>query len=94
MTMPLDGIRVIDLTMVWAGPFGTRMLGDYGAEVIKVEPPSGDYWRHGNEVPPQPRSEIPYQFHLANRNKRGMALDLKSPSAQPVLEKRVARRSG
>ena len=57
--------------------------------MIKVEPPSGDTWRIGNHVPPQPLAKDPYQWHLNNRNKRGMALDLKSPSAQPILEKLV-----
>jgi len=57
--------------------------------VIKVEPPSGDMWRIGNHIPPQPLANDPYQWHLANRNKRGIALDLKSPSAQQVLEKLV-----
>jgi formyl-CoA transferase len=55
--------------------------------VIKVEPPTGDAWRHGNQVPSQPLAKDPYQFHLNNRNKRGLTLDLKSPSAHPILEK-------
>jgi crotonobetainyl-CoA:carnitine CoA-transferase CaiB-like acyl-CoA transferase len=64
-------------------------LSDFGADVIKVEPPTGDLWRHGHKMPPQPQAEDPYQWHLANRNKRGMTLDLKSPSAQEVLERLV-----
>jgi formyl-CoA transferase len=46
-------------------------------------------WRIGHKIPPQPQSNDPYQWHLANRNKRGMTLDLKSPSAQQILEKLV-----
>jgi formyl-CoA transferase len=65
------------------------ILSDFGADVIKVEPPSGDLWRRAHKLPPQPQADDPYQWHLANRNKRGMTLDLKSPSAQPVLEKLV-----
>jgi crotonobetainyl-CoA:carnitine CoA-transferase CaiB-like acyl-CoA transferase len=57
--------------------------------VIKVEPPSGELWRHAHNLPPQPVAEDAYPWHLTNRNKRGMALDLKSPSAQQVLEKLV-----
>jgi formyl-CoA transferase len=63
------------------------ILGDFGADVIKVEPPSGDPWRNGNHIPPQPQAKEPYQFHLANRNKRSIAVDLKSPTAQQILEK-------
>jgi len=84
-----SGLKVVDFASFIAGPSAAVILSDFGAEVIKVEPPSGDLWRHGNEIPPQPQSEIPYQFHLANRNKRGMALDLKSPSSQLVLERLV-----
>src|SRR6185436_6631684 len=84
-----SGLKVVDLASFIAGPSAAVILSDFGAEVIKVEPPSGDLWRHGNEIPPQPQSKIPYQFHLANRNKRGMALDLKSPSSQPVFERLV-----
>jgi crotonobetainyl-CoA:carnitine CoA-transferase CaiB-like acyl-CoA transferase len=65
------------------------ILSDFGADVIKVEPPSGDMWRIGNHLPPQPQSKDPYQWHLANRNKRGIALDLKSAGAQQILEKLV-----
>jgi formyl-CoA transferase len=65
------------------------ILSDFGADVIKVEPPSGELWRHANHLPPQPVAEDAYPWHLANRNKRGIALDLKSPSAQQVLEKLV-----
>jgi formyl-CoA transferase len=84
-----SGLKVVDLASFIAGPSAAVILSDFGAEVIKVEPPSGDYWRHGHKIPPQPQSEDAYPWHLANRNKRGLALDLKSPGAQQVLEKLV-----
>src|SRR5215510_6742232 len=82
-----SGLKVVDFASFIAGPGAAVILGDFGADVIKVEPPSGDGWRIGNHLPPYPQAKDPYQWHLANRNKRGMALDLKSPSAQQVVEK-------
>jgi crotonobetainyl-CoA:carnitine CoA-transferase CaiB-like acyl-CoA transferase len=84
-----SGLKVVDLASFVAGPSAAVILSDYGAEVIKVEPPSGDMWRLGNKIPPQPQAKDPYQWHLANRNKRGIALNLKSPGAQLILEKLV-----
>jgi crotonobetainyl-CoA:carnitine CoA-transferase CaiB-like acyl-CoA transferase len=84
-----SGLKVVDLASFIAGPSAAVILSDFGADVIKVEPPAGDFWRHGNKIPPQPQAEDAYQWHLTNRNKRGMTLDLKSPSAQPVLEKLI-----
>jgi crotonobetainyl-CoA:carnitine CoA-transferase CaiB-like acyl-CoA transferase len=84
-----SGLKVVDLASFIAGPSAAVILSDFGADVIKVEPPTGDFWRHANKIPPQPQAEDAYQWHLTNRNKRGMTLDLKSPSAQPVLEKLV-----
>lgn len=84
-----SGLKVVDFSSFVAAPGAAVILGDFGADVIKVEPPSGDIWRLGNRVPSQPMAKDPYQFHLGNRNKRGMTLDLKSPSAQPILEKLV-----
>jgi crotonobetainyl-CoA:carnitine CoA-transferase CaiB-like acyl-CoA transferase len=84
-----SGLKVVDLASFIAGPSAAVILSDFGAEVIKVEPPSGDMWRIGNKIPPQPQANDPYQWHLANRNKRGIALDLKSPDAQQILEKLV-----
>jgi crotonobetainyl-CoA:carnitine CoA-transferase CaiB-like acyl-CoA transferase len=83
------GLKVVDLASFIAGPSAAVILSDFGADVIKVEPPSGDLWRHGHQIPPQPQAKEPYPWHLANRNKRGLTLDLKSPSAQPVLERLV-----
>jgi len=83
------GLKVVDLASFIAGPSAAVILSDFGADVVKVEPPTGDPWRRGHQIPPQPRSKDPYPWHLANRNKRGIALDLKSPSAGPVLEKLV-----
>jgi crotonobetainyl-CoA:carnitine CoA-transferase CaiB-like acyl-CoA transferase len=91
--MPNDnifsGLKVVDLASFIAGPSAAVILSDFGADVIKVEPPNGDLWRIANHLPPQPVSEDAYPWHLANRNKRGIALNLKSPSAQQVLEKLV-----
>jgi crotonobetainyl-CoA:carnitine CoA-transferase CaiB-like acyl-CoA transferase len=84
-----SGLRVVDFASFIAGPSAAVILSDFGAEVIKVEPPSGDPWRRGHKIPPQPQSQDPYPWHLANRNKRSIALDLKSASAQPVVEKLI-----
>ena len=91
--MPNDnifsGLKVVDLASFIAGPSAAVIMSDFGAEVIKVEPPSGELWRHANKLPPQPVAEDAYPWHLANRNKRGITLDLKSSSAQKVLERLV-----
>jgi len=84
-----SGLKVVDLASFIAGPSAAVILSDFGADVIKVEPPSGDLWRIGHQIPPQPQARDAYPWHLANRNKRGITLDLKSPSASPVLEKLV-----
>ena len=84
-----SGLKVVDLASFIAGPGAAVILSDFGADVIKVEPPAGDLWRHGHQIPPQPQAHEPYPWHLANRNKRGITLDLKSSSAQPVLQRLV-----
>ena len=84
-----SGLKVVDFASFIAGPSAAVILSDFGADVIKVEPPSGDLWRHAHQIPPQPQATDPYPWHLANRNKRGIALDLKSPSAEQVVEKLV-----
>lgn len=88
MTMPLDGLRVVDLTMVWAGPFGARMLGDYGAEVIKVESPR--QWDLLRSLGLIPRTEAHWYnksayFNHNNRDKYALALDLNDPRGKDVL---------
>ena len=91
--MPNDnifsGLKVVDFASFIAGPSAAVILSDFGADVIKVELPAGDLWRIGHKIPPQPQAKDAYPWHLANRNKRGITLDLKSPSAQQVLEKLV-----
>ncbi|MDH2384951.1 CoA transferase [Bradyrhizobium sp. CER78] len=85
----LSGLKVLDFASYIAGPSAAVILSDFGAEVVKVEPPGGDPWRMGNNSPPEPQANDAYQWHLANRNKRGITLNLKSPSARPVLERLV-----
>lgn len=84
-----SGLKVVDLASFIAGPGAAVILSDFGAEVIKVEPPKGDMWRMANKVPPQPLSKDAYTWHLNNRNKRGLTLDLKSPDAGKILERLV-----
>jgi len=71
-----SGLKVVDLASFIAGPSAAVILSDFGADVIKVEPPVGDLWRHGHQIPPQPQAKDAYPWHLANRNKRGITLDL------------------
>src|ERR1043166_7273293 len=82
-----SGLKVVDLSSFVAGPGAAVILSDFGADVIKVEPPTGEIWRKGNKYAPQPIARDAYQWHQNNRNKRGLALDLKSPDAQEVLER-------
>src|ERR1700693_3105096 len=80
---PLAGFRVLDFTHALAGPYCTMLLGDLGADVIKVEPPSGDHSRQWG--PPFINGESSY-FLSVNRNKRSVVLDLKRPAARTVAE--------
>jgi crotonobetainyl-CoA:carnitine CoA-transferase CaiB-like acyl-CoA transferase len=79
----------VDFASFIAGPGAAVILSDFGADVIKVEPPTGDTWRIGYKMPPQPRAKDNYPWHLNNRNKRGLALDLKSPQAGAIVERLV-----
>lgn len=93
MSMPLEGIRVIDLTMVWAGPFGTRMLGDYGAEVIKIESPrQWDLLRSLGQIPRETHHwyNMSAYFNHNNRDKYAAALDLSDARGREVLLKLCA----
>jgi crotonobetainyl-CoA:carnitine CoA-transferase CaiB-like acyl-CoA transferase len=78
----LSGLKVIDLTRVLGGPYATQILGDHGADVIKVEPPGGDETRGWG--PPFKDGAAAY-FIGVNRNKRGMVLDLGRPEGREVL---------
>lgn len=82
MTMPLEGIRVVDLTCVLSGPLCTMMLGDAGADVIKVEPPGGDQVRAWG---PPFWGDQGTEFLAVNRNKRSIVLDLKTPDGKQTL---------
>lgn len=76
----LSGVRVLDFTALLPGPFATSILADLGADVVKVEPPAGDFAR-----------QMPVEmFRVANRNKRSMVVDLKHPDSREVIA-RLAR---
>jgi formyl-CoA transferase len=84
----LAGLRVLDLTQVMAGPYCTMVLADLGADVIKVEPPTGDPTR---AYPGGVGSDTP-GFNAVNRGKRGMVVDMKNPGARQVIH-RLAQRA-
>ena len=79
---PLQGIRIIDLSMMLAGPSGSMLMGDLGAEIIKVEPIPGDETR---DSPPYYYGDSSAYFWSINRNKRSVAIDLKSQEGKQVL---------
>jgi crotonobetainyl-CoA:carnitine CoA-transferase CaiB-like acyl-CoA transferase len=85
---PLQGIRVLDLTAVVLGPFATQTLGDWGAEVIKVETPAGDLVRASGVRKHRGMASV---FLGVNRNKRSLCLDLKTPEGAEVLRRLVPR---
>src|SRR5580692_1937954 len=83
--MPLSGIKVVDLTRVLSGPFCTALLGDLGADIIKVEAPEGDSVRGQGAA----RDGLSWYFANFNRNKRSIRLDLKTPQGRAVLTRLI-----
>jgi crotonobetainyl-CoA:carnitine CoA-transferase CaiB-like acyl-CoA transferase len=87
----LEGIRVIDLSQGIAGPYCTKLLADLGADVIKVEPPEGDYVRRLGPFPDDvPHDDKGGLFLQLNTNKKSVTLDLETPSGRVVLRKLLA----
>ncbi len=87
MAGPLQGIRVVDTTAVLMGPYATQVLGDMGADVIKVEAPGGDVTR---QIGPIAHKGLGPIFINANRSKRSIVIDLKSPDGKAALMRLVA----
>ncbi len=85
MVGPLDGIKVLELSEMIAGPYAGMLLADMGADVIKIEPPWGEAWRLVQQV--VPLESRPYM--AVNRGKRSLPLDLTKPKGQEVLYKLV-----
>ncbi len=88
MAGPLSGVRILDLTAVVAGPWATQMLGDMGADVIKIESPDGDTTRYTG---PARSPDMAALYMGLNRSKRGLVLDLKQDGAKAALWKLIAR---
>jgi len=83
---PMNGLRVVDFTSMVAGPFGTRMLADCGAEVIKIEPLAGDYFRYRSPI----RDGRSSYFGHMNTGKKSIAIDLKSERGRAIAKKLIA----
>jgi crotonobetainyl-CoA:carnitine CoA-transferase CaiB-like acyl-CoA transferase len=86
MAGALDGVRIVDLTTMVAGPMATMMLADQGADVIKVESPSGDLMRRFSPA----HARMPASFVSCNRNKRSLSLDLKSAPGLEIVKRLIA----
>jgi crotonobetainyl-CoA:carnitine CoA-transferase CaiB-like acyl-CoA transferase len=83
----LPGLRVLDMTLFLSGPYATQVLGDLGAEVLKIEPPTGDNTR---VLPPNFIGEDSAYYLSCNRNKRSIALDYRKPEGVKLLEELAA----
>jgi formyl-CoA transferase len=84
--LPLEGLRVIDCATVFAGPLIATILGDFGADVIKIEHPNGDSLRQIGHL----KDEVPIWWKVASRNKRCITLDLKTEAGQDILRRLAA----
>ena len=97
-TRPLDGVRILDLTRIWSGPVATRILGDLGAEVIKIEAHDGRGGAGGPRgtaaggvAPPERHWNRQPLFNKLNRNKKSIAIDLKAPEGRALFLRLVQK---
>lgn len=90
MSGPLHGVVIMDFTQLVQGPYSTQILGDLGAEIIKIEPPGGDWMRHFS-LKNDYRAGESISFLTFNRNKRSMTINLKNPDSLEVIQRLVAR---
>src|SRR5881409_2517996 len=90
MPGPLEGVNVVELGLWVAGPSAAAMLGDWGANVIKIEPPNGDPFRGLFASLLGAEASLNPPFELDNRGKRGVVLDLDKPEAQEIAMKLIA----
>ena len=88
---PFDGLKVLDCASYIAGPAAATMLSDFGADVIKIEPPDGDPMRSMYRLPGTPPAARNYPWELDSRDKRSLVLDLKQPEGQAVLHRLVTQ---
>ncbi len=88
---PLESVRVLEVGTTWAGPMCGCVLADLGAEVVKVEPPGGDVARKLPPFLPGTKGPISFAHATVNRNKRGIALDLRRPSGRDVFLRLASR---
>src|SRR5690349_8959929 len=91
-TKPLEGVRVLDLSMMWAGPYATKLMAEMGAEIFKVESPRA--WDNIRTLIPEPNSPEPWNtafyFQEYNRQKQSVVLDLAEPAGRDALLRLVA----
>jgi formyl-CoA transferase len=88
--LPLAGLRVLDISSFIAAPAAATVLGDWGADVLKIEGPEGDPNRlMVRDTPSYPKSDVNYAWHLDSRNKRSVVLDLKQPAARAALDRLI-----
>ena len=87
---PLEGIRVADFTQLYQGPLASQILGDLGADIIKVEPPQGDFLRRWSLGDYYPAGES-LSFLSVNRNKRSVVIDLKKPEGTEIARRLISR---
>ena len=91
-TGPLRGIKVVEVAAWAAGPMAGGILADWGADVIKIEPPDGDPYRALNIQPGRrPEGMINHNFFVANRNKRSISIDLKNEHGRKLADKLIAQ---
>ena len=87
--LPLEGVRIVDFTQVYMGPCATQTLADFGADVIKIEPPKiGDRMRWA--IPGDPAGEQGPIFCSINRNKRSIVLDMRTDPAKEAVRRMIA----
>src|SRR3954468_7312159 len=84
---PLAGIGIVDMSTVLMGPYATQIMADYGADVVKLEPPEGDIMRHGG---PMRNPRMGPMYLQANRNKRSIVVDIKTAGGRDVLRRLCA----